>query len=80
MRTSCLELVQKRCVLHLFFLTLNLQVEDDLVRPKAVTGHTSVVPRILGFHCANDKAAITVDTPPAVNHNRCWGSIAETHM
>lgn len=71
-----------RCALcpHVVFLTLNLQVEDDLVRPKAVTGHTSVVPRILCFHCADNKAAVTVDAAPAVNHNRCWGTIAETLM
>lgn len=65
---------------HVVFLTLNLQVEDDLVWPKAVTGHTSVVPRILCFHCANNKAPITVDAAPAVNHNRCWGPIAETQI
>lgn len=57
---------------------MNLQVEDDLVRPKAVTGHTSVVPRILGFHGADNQAAVTVDTASAVNHNRCRGTIAET--
>lgn len=59
-------------------LTLNLQVEDDLVWTKAIAGHTSVIPRILRFHCANNKAAISMDTPPAVYHNRSRGSIAGT--
>lgn len=58
--------------------TLNLQVKNDLVRLKAVTGHTSVVPRILCFHCANNKAAVAMDTPSAIDHNRRWGPIAET--
>ena len=57
-------------------LTLDLQVQDDLVRPKAVTGHAGVVPRILGFHRADDQAAVAVDTASAVNHDRCWGSVA----
>lgn len=57
--------------------TLNLQVEDNLVRPKAVTGRTSVVPRILCFDCADDKAAIVVDAAPTVNRNRGRGRIAE---
>lgn len=60
-------------------LTLDLQVEDDLVRPEAVTGHTRVVPRILCFHSADNEAAVTVDAAPAVNHNRSRGPIAETY-
>lgn len=64
--------------IHPAVFTLNLQVEDDFVRPKVVTGHTCVVPRILCFHRADDEAAVVVDAASAVDHNRCWGSIAET--
>ena len=59
--------------------TLNLQVEDDLIRAEAVTGHTGVVPRVLGFHCADHQAAVAMDTAPAVNHSRGGASVAESH-
>lgn len=57
--------------------TLNLQVQYNLLQPKAVTGCTCVVPRILCFHGANNKAAVTMDAAPRVNHNRRWCSVAE---
>ncbi len=69
--------IEKQFFPNVVFLTLNLQVEDDLVWPKTVTCHTCVVPRILCFHSANNKAAVTVDAAPAVNHNRCWSSISK---
>ena len=53
-------------------------MEDDLLQAKAVAGHTGVVPRILSFHGADDKAAVTMDTTPGVNHDRGWRHIAET--
>lgn len=61
-------------------LTLDLQVQDDLVRPKAVAAHTSVVPRILCFHRTNDEAAVAMCATPAVDHNRRRGSIAVTQV
>lgn len=76
---SVVTCVVNELMCHLLFLTLNLQVEDDLVRPKTVTSHTSVVPRILCFHCANHEAAITMDATSAVDHNRCRGPIAEMY-
>lgn len=66
------------CVLWLLLLTLNLQVEDDLVRAEAVTGHTRVVPRILCFDGADDKAAVPMDAASAVDHNRRWRPVAGT--
>lgn len=58
---------------------MNLQVKDNLFGTKAIAGHTGVIPRILGFHCADDEAAITVDTATAIDDNRRRASIAETH-
>lgn len=60
--------------------TLNLQVKDNLFGTKAIAGHTSVIPRILCFHCADYKAAITMDTAAAINHHWCRTSIAKTHI
>lgn len=57
--------------------TLNLQVQNNLLQPKTVTGCTCVVPRILCFHGANNKAAVTMDAAPRVNHNRRRCSVAE---
>lgn len=61
-------------------LTLNLQIKDGLVWTKAVSGHTSVIPRILCFHCPYNKAAISMDTAPVVCCNRSRGSIAVIQM
>lgn len=67
-----------KCISACVYCTLNLQVEDNLLQSKTVTGCTCVVPRILSFHCADNKAAVTMDTAPRVNHNRSWCSVAET--
>jgi len=56
---------------------LDLQVEDDLVRSEAVARHAGVVPRILGFHRADDQAAVAVDTAPAVDRHGGRGAVAE---
>ena len=67
--------------------TLNLQVEDDLIRAEAVTGYTGVVPRVLGFHCADHQAAVARTLRrlsitagaglPLLNH-MCVGWLART--
>lgn len=53
---------------------MNLEVESDVVVSPAVTGHAAVVPRILGFHSADDEATVAVDTAAAVNLD--WGRCA----
>lgn len=60
--------------------TLNLQVKDNLFGTKAIAGHTSVIPRILRFHGADHKAAITMDTAAAIDHNWRRACIAKTHI
>lgn len=60
--------------------TLNLQVKDNLFGTKAIAGHTSVIPRILSFHCADYKAAITMDTATTIDHNWRRASIAKTNV
>lgn len=56
-------------------LTLDLQVECDLVWPPGVGGHTAVIPRVLCFHCTNDEASITVEATAAVHCDRRGGPV-----
>lgn len=58
------------------FLALDLQVECDLVGAPVVAGHTAVVPRILGFHCADDEAAVSVDAPATIHQDGRGRSIS----
>ncbi len=62
------------CFLRL--LTLDLQVERDLIWPPVVAGHTAVVPRILCFDCADDEAAVAMDTTATIHQYRCRSSIS----
>lgn len=57
-------------------LALDLQVKCDLIRPPVVAGHTAVVARILGFHCADDEAAVAMDTAATIHQNRAGGPIS----
>lgn len=56
-------------------LALDLQVERDLVRAPVVAGHAAVVPRVLGFHGADDEAAVGVDAAAAVHQDVGGGPV-----
>lgn len=56
-------------------LALDLQVERDLVRAPVVAGHAAVVARVLGFHRADDEAAVGVDAAAAVHQDVGGGPV-----
>lgn len=57
-------------------LALDLQVKCDLIRPPVVAGHTAVVARVLCFHCADDEAAVAMDTAATIHQNRGGSSVS----
>lgn len=51
-------------------LTLDLEVQCDLISSPFITGNTNILPRILGFHALDDETPISLNTAAPVSGDR----------